>query len=29
LPIETLGPGDPKEKVPAFLKKVRIALEKA
>ncbi|CAN5446170.1 sugar phosphate isomerase/epimerase [soil metagenome] len=28
LPIETLGPGDPKVKVPAFLEKVRMALEK-
>lgn len=27
LPIETLGAGDPKEKVPAFLKEVREALE--
>jgi sugar phosphate isomerase/epimerase len=28
LPIETLGPGDPFQKVPAFLDKVRVALEK-
>ena len=28
LPIETLGPGDPFQKVPAFLDKVRMALEK-
>ena len=28
LPIETLGAGDPKEKVPAFLKEVRAALER-
>ena len=27
LPIETLGPGDPKVKVPQFLKEVRAALE--
>lgn len=26
LPIETLGPGDPRVKVPAFLKQVRLAL---
>jgi sugar phosphate isomerase/epimerase len=26
LPLETLGPGDPREKVPAFLEKVRQAL---
>lgn len=28
LPIETLGPGDPIQKVPAFLNKVRVALAK-
>ncbi|MEX2592523.1 MAG: sugar phosphate isomerase/epimerase family protein [Anditalea sp.] len=28
LPIETLGPGNPFEKVPFFLEKVRLALEK-
>jgi sugar phosphate isomerase/epimerase len=28
LPIETLGPGDPYEKVPIFLEKVRVALNK-
>src|SRR5690606_9204065 len=27
LPIETLGPGDPFEKVPRFLERVRMALE--
>jgi len=27
LPIETLGAGDPKEKVPVFVKEVRAALE--
>lgn len=29
LPIETLGPGDPYEKVPVFLEKVRQALDRA
>jgi len=26
IPLETLGPGDPKEKLPRFLEEVRLAL---